>query len=652
MNRPTLTALPTMAPSWKPAMASPGPTGPNRRVLSGIQRMLPYLLAASLTCAILVAGLRLDQADFTAPFTYEADALLILPFVKATLERGSHWRNERLGAPGIQELHDFPVVDHLHFGLIGLIGQIVPDPVVVFNLFYLLTYPLTTVITMFVFRSFGLSLPAAATGGILYAFQPYHYLRGEIHYFLSAYYIIPLTMMVALWVCQGRLPFFRRTETGNWQFAPWSRDSFIAVLIAAATASAGAYYAFFACALLCCAAIIGWVSQKTWRAAAAGFATVAGIVFVGFLNHVPAIVYQAEHGVNELPTQRWPEEAEMYGMKIIQLVLPVADHNNISIGGRTLVDIAAIRDRYASPIRPLMPFIETEYDPLGAIAAMGFLGLLAYAVLPTRRVWPWAPLAGLTLFATLLGTVGGLGDVFNLLVSPQVRCHNRICIYIAFLSLLAVCWAIDRFFDTRTGRLARFRWPFFLLVGVFGIWDQTDCHWFPQTRIVDARYRGMDDIHNRVAAEYRADRAFYTQVEAMLPEGAVYCYPFIPYPEAVPYQESGSRGSIANYDMVKGYLHTQRLRWSFGAVRNREADIWARDVAEQSPAQLLAEISQTGFDGLLIDQRGMNPQRFTAMMRELNAILGRHSPRIVNTKLGLTFLDLRDYRRERLDRME
>ncbi|MCZ2341217.1 MAG: hypothetical protein LC104_05395 [Bacteroidales bacterium] len=625
----------------RPSVAVPAPPRSPWRLR--LQPLAGYGCAVMLTCGLLFFGLRLDRADFSVPFQYEHDVLLILPFVKATVERGSHWRNERLGAPGIQELHDFPVIDHLHFGIIWLIGQVIADPVVVFNVFYLLTYPITTVITMFVFRSFGLSLPAAGVGGVLYAFQPYHYLRGEIHYFLSAYYIIPLTMMVALWICQGRLPFFRRMDTGEYRFALWNRDTLTAVLIAVATASAGAYYAFFACLLLCCAAVIGWVTGKTWRVPVAGGLMVAGIALVGLAHHIPTMVYHLQRGTNVLPTQRWPEEAEMYGLKIIQLVLPVADHNNIRFGQQTLVNLSGIRQRYASPIRPLMPYIETEFDPLGAIAALGFVGLLAYSVLPVRRVWPWAPLAGLTLCATLFGTVGGFGDLFNFFISPQVRCHNRISIYIAFLSLLAVCWLADRFFDTRTGWAARCRWPFFFLLGVFGIWDQTDYHWFPQLRTADPSYagQGIDDIRERITQQYRKEQQFYAAVEALMPGGMVYCYPYIPYPEALPYREPGSPGTIANYDMVKGYLHTQSVRWSFGTMRGRPNDEWLRTVAERPAREMLHQVALAGFTGLLIDRRGIHPQHQSQLMREWNPILGPDSPRIVNDEIGFTVLDLR-----------
>ena len=535
MDRPI---VPTPPPPRTAELPDRSPAEPARPRTPWYLTVAAYAVAAGLTVGILVVGLRLNQADFHAPFTYSEDALLILPFVEATLEQGGHWRNTRLGAPGVLELHDFPVVDHLHFAVIWVIGQFVPDTVVVFNLYYLLTYPLTTIAAMYVLRSFGLSMPAAGTGGLLYAFQPYHYLRGEVHYFLSAYYVIPLTLMVGLWLCQGRLPFFRATLTG-YRFAPFTRDTLVAVVIALATASAGAYYAFFACLLLSAAGVIAWVGQRTWRAGAAGAAVVAVIVIGGVANHLPAYVYKWEHGTNSKPTQRWAEESEMYGMKIIQLVLPVAEHNDVVVDGRELVTLSTVRARYVSEMRPLMQFTETEFDPMGLIAAAGFVGLLAHCVLPTGRAWPLGPLAGLAATATLFGTVGGFGDVFNLLVTAQVRCHNRISIYIAFMSLFAVCWVLDRWFDRRTGWARRLRWPAFVALGTFGIWDQTDSSWFPQTRPTDdPSYVGADERREQAAAAYRADHDYFTRVEELLPGRDGLLLPVRPVPGGRPLQRS------------------------------------------------------------------------------------------------------------------
>ena len=633
-----------------------------------VRELAAHLLAAAVTAGLLVLGLglvavrhpddpagagavvagtlpgggRLEVADLRAPFQYTHDALLILPLVKATVERGSHWRNERLGAPGVQELYDFPVVDHLHFAVIWVIGRLVGDPVVAFNLFHLLTYPLTTLTGMFVLRRFGLSVPAAAAGGTLYAFQPYHQLRGQLHYFLAAYYVVPLTLMVVLWVCRGRLPFFRpAADSGRLRFTVTSRDTLAAVAVAAVTSAAGAYYAFFACAFLAAAGAYGWVATRTWRAAASAAGVIGVVVAGGVVQHLPAFAYQARYGENTRPTLRWAEEAEMYGLRIAQLVLPIGNHNNVEVGGRLILDVAGVRTRYDSALRPLHQFEEPDWDPLGAVAAAGFVGLLAVAVLPVGRGWPVGPLSALSVFGTLLGTVGGAGDLFNLLVTPQIRCHNRVSIYLAFLALFAVCRGLDRV--VRPGWP---KWAAFGFLTLFGVWDQTDHGWFPAVRTARPEYVPVDAARDKVAAQFAADRGFFAAVEEVLPDGMVFCLPMIPYPEAHPYEEPGSPGRTAAYDMARGYLHTARLRWSFGAMKGREWDAWQRDVAGMAVGtdHMLLRITLAGFGGLLVDRRGLKPARYAGLVDGLNRVLGDGSPRVAHPDGSLVFFDLRGAR--------
>src|SRR5688572_1643920 len=64
------------------------------------ERLAWYAGAMLLSCVLIAVGLRLWDRDLRAPFYYDLDALLYLPLVKTTIEHGSHWRTERLGAPG------------------------------------------------------------------------------------------------------------------------------------------------------------------------------------------------------------------------------------------------------------------------------------------------------------------------------------------------------------------------------------------------------------------------------------------------------------------------------------------------------------------------------------------------------------------------
>lgn len=621
-NGPSHAPSPEPAPAGEPKNPANLVPPPSLRV-----RVAWYAGAAIVTALILAAGLRLDQVSLRAPFSYDVDTLLIMPMVKATLERGfgGHWRNERLGYPGIQELYDFPVIDHLHFAAIWLLGRVISDWVVVYNLYFLLTWPLTTLTAMYAFRRLGLTLPMAAAGGILYAFQPYHYLRSESHYFLAAYWMVPLSWLPALAVCRGELPFFRRDPAGTYRLAIGRWQTFWQVLLAAATASAGAYYAFFACAVYCTAGVYGWVAHRTWKAAAAAGALVVLVGGFGVANHLPTFGYVAANGRNSV-AERYPEEAEIYALKIAHLVLPIDGHNLTAFG--------RVKSRYTPPF-PLNN--ENTCASLGLIGAVGLVGLLAVLVLPVRRGWPQGPLAALAAAILLFALMGGFGVVFNLLIFEQVRCYNRFSIYLAFLCLFAVLWPLDWFLITRTGWARRLRYPAVAALTALGIADQTPTAWFDQPIV--------DEV-DRAAARFEADRRFFTRIEEVMPPGAkIFNIPYIPYPEVPQLHLMGT------YEHARGYLHTATLVWSYGAIKNREADAWNESAAHDGRHQLLRRVAARGFDGIFIDKRGMaDPKRdagdaLIAEIRQAAEGSGRVKlPVIFHEDGRQAFLDIRPYR--------
>lgn len=595
--------------------------------------------AATLAAVTLLAavGFRLDAQDLRAPLLYhdprglETDALLILPMVKATVERGSHWRCERLGAPGMQEMHDFPVVDHFHFLWLWVLGRFTPDAVLVFNLYHLLTYPLTALTAMAVLRHFGLSLPAATVGGVLYAFAPYHMARGENHYFLAAYYVVPLTLMVILWVCDGRLPFFPPAPDGGRRFRLLDRTTLAAVVVAVVTASAGAYYAFFACGLLVGAGVYGWVARRTWKAAASAGLVIGVIFAAGVANHAPAFPYESAYGRHTAPTERFPEEAEYYGLKIAQLVLPIEDHS--------LEPLAFVKSTYNSVDRPVQSW--TERYSLGTVGTVGLLLLLYRVIFPVPRGWPYGPLAALTAFAVLIGTVGGFGAVFNHLVSPQVRCYNRIAIYIAFLCLFAVLWPVDGWVRRLAARHRGRRWtgwayPAAVWAGLawFGVWDQTPFYWGGEKTAERQRDQ---------SARFHTDAEFFRRIEdALNPDGVspgpmVFQLPYMKWPESPPVV------NLFAYEHARGYVHTRTLRWSFGCMKGREVDEWYRRVIVLPPDRFLVSIEKAGFEGLLLDKRGYTPRRAEELHQTL-AYLSGHAREIVHPDGKQVFFDLRTHR--------
>src|SRR5205085_11573256 len=94
---------------------------------------------------------------------------------------------------------------------------------------------------------------------------------------------------------------------------------------------------------------------------------------------------------------------------------------------------------------------ESRDSVLGLIGVAGFVILLMRLLLARSGASLLDGLAVLNVAALVLGASGGLGGLFNFLVFPQIRCYNRVCIFIAFWSLLAVGLLIDRWAGCRRG---------------------------------------------------------------------------------------------------------------------------------------------------------------------------------------------------------
>ncbi|MBN9121348.1 MAG: hypothetical protein J0I06_19720 [Planctomycetes bacterium] len=668
-------APPAPAPTEPAGAAEPEAPAPRPQPVAPAtlrERLAWYGGAMLLSCVLVTVGMQLWKRDLKAPFYYDLDALLYLPLVKTTIEHGSHWRTERLGAPGEQELYDFPIIDYLHFAFLWGLGRVFSDLLLVYNAYSLLTYPLTVLTAMWVLRWLKLSLPTAALGGLLYAFLPYHQERYHYHYFLAAYWWVPVSLVPALAITKGDFPFFRRGPDGRyppltidwrgvwatvrgavrgsvsaWKAAlgwgtratvtafralfTWRSLGYIA--LGAVTASAGAYYAFFACATYAFAGAYAWAIHRTWRAAASAVLVIAPVVAVGYVYHIPTFRYHARYQSNAI-TSRYPHEADSYGLKVAHLLLPANDHN--------FRPFATLRTMYSTPDRPA----EGESaGSLGVIGGAGLLALIVLAFLPRKRQWPEGTLSALVLYLVLLGSIGAFGSLFNLLVTAQIRAYNRIGVFIAFPCFFVVLWWLDGFLLTRTGRWARrARYPALGALFLVGYFDQTPWGWNP------INPAGMEKI-DLFAERFRADKDFFRRVEAAVPAGTkVFCLPYSAFPESPPVHR------MAAYEPARGYVMTDTLYWSFGAIKGREADMWNREVAFSKPDEMLPRVVARGFDGLFVDGRGFaaskEVDKAAALINRINELYRQLAgvpptarlPEVVHDDGRQFFIDLRPYR--------
>jgi hypothetical protein len=543
--------------------------------------------AMALAFAAGIVFLRLWQADLRVPLNYLGDGVLNLTVIKTAVDHGWYLENPDLGAPHGQELYDYPVVsgETLNLFLFWLAGLVTDDPALILNLFFLLTFPLAALTAFLVLRRLPVSRGTALVGSVLFTLLPYHFIRGEAHVFLAAYYAVPLGAYLVISVLRGE-PLLGR----------WRRTLVtVALCIVVATASGSFYYSAFTVFLVAIAALLRFVAQRERKALVAGGAVVALITAASLVQLTPTIAYRVAHGANDEVAKRYWFESEVYGLKLTNLVLPIEHHR--------LDRLARFRDEYAQGV----PQNEGRGASLGVVATAGFLWLLGVGLAacvgaarrPALRIH--AGLAAVTLAAFAVATTGGLATLIGV-VWPQIRAWNRISVFIAFFSLAAVALLLEAL-RRRISAIA-----FAAVLGAvltIGVFDQTTAAYVP--------------AYETVEAEYRSDREFVRSLEDRLPKQAsVAQLPYEPFPEpSVPGRPP--------YDPAKPYLHSDDLRWSWGAMRGRSHD-WAATIAGRPAAEVISAARRAGFAGILLDRLALQDAA-PSVEEEFERVLGGASLR-------------------------
>jgi phosphoglycerol transferase len=531
-----------------------------------LRTLAAYGGAALLCLGLLAFVMKLWNAGLSVPFEYHDDTLFTLAAVKGTIDNGWYLQNPLLGAPYGQDLHDFPVAESLHFGILKALALFRPDAIAVSQLYFLLTFPLAAVSALFVLRRFGVNYPAGLTASLLYSLLPYHFLHGENHLFLCAYYVVPPLVLVTLWLYAD-------------QFVAAPRQRLAAALAVCVLAGcAGVYYAFFGCFFLVVAGVAGAVLHRKPRLFGKTCLLVGVTSATVVLNILPCLLYRAAEGPNSMVPRRIPIEPEIHGLKLVPLLLPVTGHR-----------FPPFRE-FKATYNDWVPEGENDFVSSGLVCGSGLVLLLAWVFMPRRPAGRWLLLDGLSLLTVcglLLAIIGGVGGVFFLVVSPLIRAYGRVSIFLAFFALLALALLAEWFYRryvTTPWRRAGFA-AFFAAVLGAGVLDQTSKTFVPP--------------YDLLREEVGSDRAFVHAIEDRVPAGSmIFQLPFVEAPE------TPGVGRVSTYDHYRGYIHSRGLRWSHGAMIGREASYRLEALARLPLEDMAEALALAGYAGVWVDRRG------------------------------------------------
>lgn len=629
----------TAEPAERQEQTSPSGIRPQLVKLAGrVPRMelLPsvvmYLAQGVVSLAVAVRVLGFLHRPFSIPLVYWGDALSGGSQFKGVLENGWYENNPMLGAPHGQTMHDFPMADNLQFVFARILGLFIDQWGAVFNLTYLLTFPLAGIAATWFMRSVGCRRVVAFFFGLLYAFTPYHFFRGEPHLALSFIFVVPLFATLILKVLSGRPVWSRRpsrSRVNPLAWLTWTNAGTLAIVALLGTTSS--YYSVFGLILMAVAVVV-LAFRREFARVAQSIATMAALMVVMLANMAPDILYTRAVGASPEAFARPPQDSEVYSFKLTSLLLPVPWHR--------ITALADYRAWYDSTF-PL----PSEFPALGIVASIGFLFLFvvpfAGTVVRAHEQHEHAPfgsvqqhLALLGLVSFLFGTVGGFGALFALWISSDIRGWNRISVYVALFGLASVGLltqsALQRW-ERRSGGRPSKRWR---PIGQRAV-TLAVCGAIAALGILDGTPPTRFSADPGVIKAWYSDADYVAAIEKRMPAGAeIYELPMMPFPE------SGSIESMRVYDPLRPYLHSKDLKWSYGAVKGRPTSDWEHVLAGLSVPRMLTILAAAGFTGVHVDRDGYPHRRPGALTDQLTELLGEP---IVSRDRSFQFFDMRSF---------
>ncbi len=533
-------------------------------------------MAAGLLSVLLVFfRMRLWRLDLAVPVVYWGDALYNNVLAKALTEGTWNYHIPRLSAPFGMDAVDFPNARTLDFAVTKILTAIVHNPFLSANLYWLLTIAMAGVFAALFFRSLQISHLVSASFATLFAISPFVFYRNISHLELQQF-IVPAAAYLAIDLARGGVFGISESNPPLEGRSTPRRILLECLAICVAIGLTYIYWAFFACIVIAVGCLIGLFrfGKKKFVLVALLYMTVIGAASVA--NESGSLLYWYRNGFNRALQYKFPAEADIYGLRIRQMLTP--------IDGHPLPLMRSLRDKIVAAGFP-NDDNESICAALGTIGVIGFLILCCVAVgRPRGRILGDTRLrllSGFVIALVLIAEVGGLGSLFNVFVVHEFRAYNRISPFIALFSLAAVAITVDALLAGTK------RYSYWLLGGcllIFGAFDQIPRAWFsnqPNGRRL-----------------FYEDQFFIRQLESRLPAGTMVFQ--LPHTD---FTLDPAPERMLLYDQARAYLHSKTLRWSWGAMKGRNHD-WTAVTAELPLHEFIERIIFAGFGGVLIDRYG------------------------------------------------
>lgn len=477
---------------------------------------------------------------------------------------------DSIGVSGSNAYGAYPL-DFLLLLIQFFFALICPTYILAYNLFILLGFYLVGYSCYYSLRRLKINYTTSIILTILYTFLPYHLERALLHSYLAMYFVAPLAIVIALEILSGK--FKLSLKNPDW----------ILLIIIGST---GIYYSFFSCFYFFIAALFYAFSSRKVRNVLSGLYPILLTILGLLISAIPDIIYFINNGTAGYSIARSPLGADIYSLKISHLIMPRNGHR--------IAFLANLKDKYMA----LSGANESSTSALGLVLTLGFLAIIlslffiinssAYTKEKSQQlINKFKPLAYFLMLTLLISTVGSF-STFLCFIIPQIRAYCRICVFIAFICVIALSYLLDYLSNYITNRHKKCGTSIYSLILVFilvlGFTDQS-CYGF---------------INNKAAIknDYDRDQAFVDTISSHDINGddKVVAY-FMPY---MFYPENGQIGNYPDYSPLLLCIHNESLVLSYGTLAGSSLSTKLFDIYNMDMYSQTEYAKASGYDGILI----------------------------------------------------
>ena len=557
---------------------------------------------------------QLWRLDWQVPMLYGGDGI----YWVGQVQRSYGDLTASLGWPFYQPPSPYePNYDLIYDLFVAFVGLFTKDTGVVFNL-YVLVIPFANALAGYaVFRMTGMRRWLAFAFGVTFGLCPYVQQRLAGHMMLAAVEFVPFSVLLCFWCAED--PAFGRPGRGFFR----NPRNWLALAFAWGIANNGAaYYPYFTCFFLCVTALCLILRDRRLSAGTPCFLTIGEIVLWMIPDFFPMVLGMIA-GVGSTLTNgvyRSPIGADIYSLRISSLLL--------SPNGYGWDKLARWFQRYfhllATDEGPM--YNENAYGYLGIVGVIAFLALLALLfrnhdwragreAVPrlSDRLWL---LGRLNVAALLLASIASFGGLIGIFLR-FIRGYNRISPYIAFFALLAAGLWAEWFLRNHRGRGKALFTAVLAVVLAYSYWEQQGL---------------FNPKFEEVQTTWYQDAAFMEEVEQAAGEDAVVFQ--LPYMKNF---ENGSLNNMWDYTLLRGPLHSDTLRFSYGAGYGTENDVWYKETSELEPEAMVAELRAQGVAGIYLDLDGYAAEDQQQTLQDLVAAAGCSEADVLAHESGMIY---------------